>query len=144
MNAASDQTKDDVINALLRGQALTLPTATWIALHTGDPGAAGANEVTADVWPAYVRRQAEAGDAIGTGWSEAADGTGTTQNVNQLTWPSYDGTGDLTISHWSIFYESTAGTMRIKAPMQTPRILKTGDVFVFDANALTVTLSPTE
>jgi hypothetical protein len=141
MAAASDQTKDDILNALLRGAALTLPTATWIALHTDDPGGDGANEVTVDLWPAYVRRQAEAGGAIGTGWSASSGGAGQSQNVNQITYPSYDGIADLTITHWSVFYQAEDGTMRIKAPLQTPRLLKTGDVFVFDVNALTATLA---
>lgn len=137
MAAASDQTKDDIINALLRGVSLTLPTATWIALHTDDPGGTGANEVSTSDWPSYVRRQAEAGGSIGSGWSASSGGAGQAQNTNQITYPSYDGTADLTITHWSVFYDSTAGTMRLKAPLQTPRLLKTGDVFVFDINALT-------
>lgn len=135
MSAASNQTKDAVINALLRGVALPLPTRTWIALHTGDPGGDGANEVATTDWPAYVRRDAEQGGDIGTGWSAPADGEST--NANQITYPSYDGLPDITITHWSVFYENTAGTMRIKAALQTARLLKTGDVFVFDTNALT-------
>ncbi|MDF3073467.1 MAG: Bcep22 gp60 [Alphaproteobacteria bacterium] len=135
MAAASDQTKQDVINAVLRGIPLPLPTQTWIALHTGDPGGAGTNEVTLDQWPGYLRRHAEQGGAIGSGWSAAVDGE--SKNSNQITYPSYNGELDLTVTHWSVFYESTGGTMRIHAPLQTARTLKTGDVFVFDINALT-------
>jgi hypothetical protein len=141
MNAASDYTKDAIINATLRGQALDLPSETWIALHTGDPGGTGDNEVTNDQWPAYVRRHAEQGGPIGSGWTPSTGGQGSARNTNQLTYPSYDGVGDLTITHWTIFYESQDGTVRYQAPLQTPRLLKTGDVFVFDANALAVTMA---
>ena len=41
---ASTYTKNNILKALLRGEAMPLPTNTYISLHTGEPGTAGANE----------------------------------------------------------------------------------------------------
>lgn len=35
-----------LLNSILKGSAFTAPTATLVSLHTGSPGATGANEVT--------------------------------------------------------------------------------------------------
>lgn len=70
MSAASSYTEANVINALLRGVAFPLPPNTYVSLHTADPSDAGGDEVTTTAFPAYVRREAEQGEAIGSGWSE--------------------------------------------------------------------------
>jgi len=140
MAASTYETQNNILNAVLRGVPLPVPSSkTYVALHTENPTKAGLHEVTTVQWPAYVRREAEQGGALGTGWSEATGTAGESKNANQITYPSYDGIADLEITHWSIYYESTGGTMRVFAPLQTPRLLKTGDVFVFDVNTLTVT-----
>lgn len=137
MSAASNYTENNVINAMLRGVAFPLPTGTFVALHTADPGDTGANEVTTTAFPAYVRRKAEGVGAIGTGWS--APSNGVSSNTNQLTYPGYNGSGTITITHFSVWDALTAGNPLCAAPLQTPRTLQIGDVFVFDAGALTVT-----
>lgn len=64
---ASTYTQTNILNALLRGETMPLPTGTFVSLHTGDPGVTGANEVTTAAWPGYVRRKAEAAGAMGSG-----------------------------------------------------------------------------
>lgn len=141
MSAASNYTEQNHINAMLRGVAYPLPTGTYVSLHTADPTDAGtpATEVQLANWPAYVRRHAEAGGAIGTGWSAPVDGE--SRNVNQLTYPSLDGLADVTVTHFAVWDAATGGNMLTYAAFQTPRTLKTGDIFVVDSNALVVTQS---
>jgi hypothetical protein len=139
MSAASNYTENNVINSLLRGVAFPLPAKTYVSLHTANPGEAGGNEVTVGDFPAYVRREAEQGGAIGTGWSAPSDGV--SRNAKQLTYPGFDGAAPVTVTHWAVYDASTGGNMLFYAPLQTSRQLQTGDVFVFDINALTATMS---
>lgn len=139
MSAASDYTEQNVINALLRGIAFPLPSHTYVSLHTGDPTDAGGSEVDTANWPGYVRKQAEAGGAIGNGWSAPSNGVST--NSNTLSYPANNGAGTITVSHWAVYDAATGGNMLAHAPLQTPRDIGVGDVFVFDAGSLTVTMA---
>lgn len=136
MSAASNYTEQNIINAMLRGTAFPLPTKTYVSLHTANPGETGGNEVTTAAWPQYARVEAEQGTAIGTGWIAPTDGV--TKNAKQLTYPSMNGGADVTVTHWAIYDAATGGNMLAYAPLQTSRTLKTGDIFVFDAQSLTV------
>ncbi|WRQ05516.1 putative lipoprotein [Ralstonia phage AhaGv] len=140
MAAASTYTENNIINALLRGVAFPLPAKTYVSLHTGDPGVgAGANEVSLSNWPAYVRREAEQGGAIGSGWTPAASGQ--TSNVNQLTYPANNGVAAVTVTHYAVFDAPTGGNLLFKAPLTVARTLQVGDVFVFDVGSLTAQAS---
>lgn len=139
MSAASNYTETNVINALLRGVTFPLPTKTYVSLHTANPGETGGNEVTTAAFPAYVRKEAEVGGAIGSGWAAPTDGV--TKNAKQLTYPGFDGASPLAITHWAVYDASTGGNLLFYAPLTTSRTLQSGDVFVFDINALTVTMA---
>lgn len=136
MSAASDYTENNVINALLRGTAFPLPSKTYLSLHTANPGETGGNEVATSVWPSYVRKDAEVGGAIGSGW--APPNNGTTTNAKQVLYPSMNGTSAVTITHFAIYDAPTGGNMLCYAALNTPRTLQPGDVFVFDVGSLTV------
>lgn len=135
MSAASNYTENNVINALLRGQAFPLPTGTYLSLHTANPGEAGGSEVSTANWPSYVRKNAEAGGAIGTGWSAPTDGVST--NANQILYPSHNGASAITITHWGVYDAPTGGNLLLYAPLNTSRTLQPSDVFVFDVGSLT-------
>lgn len=136
MSAASNYTENNVINALLRGVAFPLPAKGFLSLHTANPGEAGGNEVSTAAWPSYVRKDAANGGAIATGWGAPADGLST--NAQQILYPSHNGASAVTITHWAIYDAVTGGNMLTYAPLNTARTLQPGDVFVFDAGALTV------
>lgn len=139
MSAASNYTEANIINALLRGVTFPLPTGTWVGLHTADPTDAGGSEVSTANWPQYARVKAEGSGSIGDGWDAPTDGV--TQNSLQLTYPSMDGVADVTVTHWAIYDAATGGNMLVHSSLQTPRTLKTGDIFVFDIGSLSVTAS---
>lgn len=136
MSAASSYTQDNIINALLRGVTFPLPTKTYVSLHTANPGPTGTNEVSTSNWPAYVRKDAEVGGAIGSGWS--ASSSGQSQNAKQILYPSQNGAGAVTVTHYAIWDAATTGNLLAYAALTTSRTLQPGDVFVFDVNSLTV------
>lgn len=139
MAGASTYTKNNILKALLQGTTMPLPTGTYVSLHTADPGATGANEVSTGAWPAYVRRKAEASGAMGSGWTTPT--TGTSSNTNQLTYPSNDGAGNVTVTHFAIWDAASGGNCLETAALTTARTLSVGDILVFDVGALTVTVS---
>lgn len=135
---ASVYTQQNVLNAALRGTVYPLPAGTYISLHTADPGETGASEVSTGTWPGYVRRHVENGAAIGTGWS-AADANGQSKNAKQITFPTNNGAGNITISHFAIWDDLAAGNLIATGVLNTPVTLAIGEIQVFDINALTVT-----
>lgn len=137
MSSASTYLANNLLNAALRGVAFPLPANVYISLHTADPTPDGGGEVTTGAWPAYVRRDAADGGAIATGFSAAA--AGESKNAKQILFPGMDGASSVAVSHWALYDAATGGNMIAFAPLDTPRTLQPGDVFVFDTNSLTVT-----
>lgn len=137
MSAASNYLEEKIINAALRGVAFPLPSGIYVSLHTSNPGEAGGNEVTTGAWPQYARVKAEGTGSISSGWLVPSNGV--TSNAKQITFPSMNGGSDITVTHWALYDAATNGNMLVYAPLQTSRLLKNGDIFVFDIGAITVT-----
>lgn len=135
MAAASDFTENNIINALLRGVAFQQASATYIALHTADPGETGANEISTANWPAYARQDAAQGGTIASGWT--APSNGTSLNAKQVLFPVHDGASEITATHYSIWDAQTGGNMLLGAALDTARTLAPGDVFVVNEQKLT-------
>lgn len=140
MSAASNYTEKNILNAMLRGVAYPLPTQTYVSLHTGSPSEDGStNEVSTGTWPGYVRRQAEQGSAIGTGWvAPAAGDTSVSTNAKQITYPVQDGVVDVTVTHMAVWDAASGGNMLTYAILDAARTLSPLDVLVFDIGQLSV------
>lgn len=140
MAGATTYTQNNVLNALLRGVAFPLPAKTFLSLHTADPGLTGANEVQVAAWPAYIRKAAE-GDAgaIGDGWTASV--AGVSQNTKQTSWPAQNGTQAITITHFCIWDAVNGGNPLTHQALYQPKILNPGDVFLFDVDSLTATMT---
>ena len=136
MSAASNYLENAVIESTLRGAAFPTITKIYVALHTNNPTDAGGNEVTSALWPSYARQDAAKGGSISSGWTAAADGV--SKNALQLIFPVFDGSADLTVTHFSLHTALTGGNMLVYAPLQAPRTVQNGDVFVVDTQKLTV------
>jgi len=136
MSNASNYTETNIINSLLRGVTFPLASTVYVSLHTANPGETGGNEVSTAAWPAYVRKDAADGGAIASGWDSPTDGT--TKNAKQILYPSMNGAGAVTVTHWALYDAATGGNLLAYAPLTTARTLNPGDVFVFDVNTLTV------
>jgi hypothetical protein len=135
MANATDYLEREIINTYLRGQA------TYVALCTANPTDAGSNEVQASAFPSYARQLSDGPGAAGSGWSDPGSTSGATANTNKLTFPSFDGTTDLTVTHWMIFDAATGGNPLIHAPLSSPRTLRQGDRLIFDPSSLSVTIA---
>ncbi len=146
MADASNFFKLNGLNAALRGVAYPVPAGTYVALHTAAPNdATGGNEVTLGAWPAYVRKHAENGGAIGTGWTNPPtdDGADSFQckNVYALPYPANNGAGPVIVTHFSVWDALTGGNMITSHALVTPVQIDPLEVFVFDVATLTVKLT---
>lgn len=135
--AASRHTVENVINALIRGQAFIVPAGLFVSLHTSDPGQTGTGEVTTAAWPSYVRRDSLQGDTKANAWAEA-DVDGVSWNQKQLIYPVFDGGSEITITHFALWSALTAGTYLVNGALTTPRLIGPSQVFVADTNKLGV------
>lgn len=81
---------------------MSLHAATWISLHTGDPGTTGASEVSGG---SYARVQVNANGGAAPAWNTAA--TSAMDNNGAITFP--EGGGDASVTHFGISDASTAG-----------------------------------
>lgn len=90
--------RNKMLDALTGRATYTASAAFYVKLHTGDPGAAGANNAATE-----TTRQAV------TFGSAAA--TGAISNTAQVQWTSLAATE--TISHVSFWTASTAGTFKL-------------------------------
>lgn len=143
MSAASDYTELNILNAITGRAAFPAVGFTYIALHTGAPSEDGTapNEVSTVAWPAYTRKQAENGGAVGSGWSAPVTNgtTKETKNTNILTFSANNGAATVTATHWSIWNAATGGNMVLSRALTVPVNILVGDIFVFDINSLTLT-----
>jgi len=108
---------------MLRAVAFTAPAATYIKLHTGDPGAAA----TANVSAVTTRQSAT--------FSAASSGALALSNA-----PAFSMTATETISHISVWDASSAGNLLFTAALTTSRNVVNGDTLTF--NTLGVSLTP--
>lgn len=102
-----------------------LASYTWVKLHVGDPGAAGAGNAATET----TRKQAT--------WAAAS--AGASSNTGALSWTSVAGTEDFT--HFSIWTASTAGTFGGSGTI-TANSVTAGDTFTIGAGDLDISLAP--
>jgi hypothetical protein len=114
---------------MLEGTAFTAPAATWVQLHTGDPGAAGTSNVSVG---STTRLQATAAN-----WNAASGGS---KAISAAIGPWTNGGTSETISHISVFSASTAGTFWFAVALTTPQAWASGNTFTL--NTLSVAASP--
>lgn len=97
--AKSDTHANAILDAL--GDA-TLHTATYVSLHTADPGDTGASEVSGG---SYARVQVNTDGTTSPFWAAAASSS--MSNSGAITFP--EGGGDASVSHVGIWDSASAG-----------------------------------
>jgi hypothetical protein len=98
--------------------------ATWLKLHTADPGAAGATAAAVET----TRKQITLGTVTG----------GVVSNTAALTWTSIAGSEDPT--HFSLWTASSAGTFLFSGTI-TSAAYVAGNTFEIAIGGLTITLT---
>lgn len=110
----------------IRGSATTAPTATYVKLHTGDPGSAGTSNASANTTRVVVTFAAASGGAIAlTGTAPA-----------WATWAS----GSETITHISVWSDPTAGNFLFSVALTASKSIVNGDSLTL--STLGVALTP--
>jgi hypothetical protein len=118
-------TANSALNLLCKGTAWTPPSAGWVQLHTGAPGAAGTSNVASN----STRKQATFGtDAAG----------GSIANTVAVTWPSVSAAETYTkFSFWTL---SSGGTFLLSGTVTANAVAVTDD-FTAAIGAMVATLT---
>lgn len=121
----SDYAEEKLVEHLLSVNAFTMPTATWLKLHTGDPGDAGTSNASAET----TRKEATYGEAT----AGASDLTGAVE------WPSWPvGANGETITWVSVWDAETNGNCLCRLQMTVGVAMATGQTFRLTAAAFTL------
>lgn len=115
-----------LLDALFNQANYTAPTAIWMKLHVGDPGAAGTSNAATET----TRKDVTA--------VFAAASAGTVTNDTAVTWTNVAGTEDYT--HYTIWSASTAGTFYWSGTI-TANAVTAGDTFSLPVGDIDATLS---
>lgn len=117
--------KNEILDQILNNAAAPAVSTPYVALHTGDPGSTGANEVTGG---GYGR----VGGSFGTPSGGTCSNDATVDFTNM---PS------ATLTHVSIWDASTAGNMIVGGALTTSKTTNSGDTFRMATGDLDVTLT---
>lgn len=117
---------DEMLDALLRNNAWTFPTAVYIKLHLGDPGAAGAGNPAAETTRVQATFSASSGGAI--------------TNSADIDWTNLAATE--TISHISAWDAAAAGTFLFSDALNASVAVAAGGDFSILAGELDINLAP--
>jgi len=111
---------------MLGGTAFSAPSNTYVKLHTGDPGSAGASNASANTTRVVLA------------WSAASAGSKaiTATLPSWATWAA----GSETISHISIWDNLTAGNFLASVALASSKPMTNGDTL--NLTALTAAHSP--
>lgn len=109
---------------MLSNSAFTAKTATFMKLHTGDPGSAGTANASAET----ERKQIS--------WNTASGGSKSISSVP--AWSPWD-VGTETITHISVWDNATAGNFLYSFQLTTPRMVFNGDSFTITSHTISFT-----
>ncbi len=110
---------------MLAGTAFTAPTNTFVKLHTGDPGAAGTTNASANTTrPQFT-------------WSAASAGSKSITSTlpSWAAWAS----GTETISHISVWDASSAGNFLYSVALTVSKTVSNGDTLNLTAHTISFT-----
>lgn len=114
------------LNSLCRGAAYTPPSALWVKLHTGAPGAAGTSNAAGNT----TRKQA----TFGTNANAAL-----ISNTVAVSWTNVGTAEDYT--HCSVWDAETNGSF-VGSGAITANAVQVGDDFDLPIGDLDITISP--
>jgi len=130
MSALSDSAEALVLDWLMTTDAVTRPTAWYVALYTAAPSdSGGGTEVYAG---GYARKSVTMNSAASPG--------GTTENAGIVTWTA-SGADYGTVTHMAILDASTAGNFLWHGALTASKVVQDGDTVQFNAGNLALTLA---
>ena len=109
----------------------TRPTETWVALHTGDPGEDGSqNLVDTGIDANYLRKEVDFGSAS----------SGSTVSIAEVTWVVAASSPGYTVTHISIWDFVSAGKCLFHGPLVVARTLAANGILTFNAGDIVAAL----
>lgn len=117
---------NEILDALLRNNAWTFPTAVHIKLHIGDPGSDGTANAAAETDRVQATFAAASGGAI--------------TNSADIDWVGV--AANETISHWSAWDAAVAGNFLFSDALATSIPVSAGGDFSILAGELDISLTP--
>jgi len=130
MAALSDHAENLLLNWLMTTDAVTRPTAWYVALYTAAPSdAGGGTEVSGN---GYSRQAISCATATGTG--------GTTSNDANITFTAAGGDWG-TITHIGIHDASTGGNLIWHGAMSSSKTIADGDTLQFNTGNIDLTIA---
>lgn len=135
MSAMSTYLENALVNHVLRNTAYTTPgTSVYVGLikyYETDKMESGTLTSKEDFGGSYARVQV-------TGWDAPSDGA--TQNTGAITFPTATGDWGM-VSGVIVTDHASAGNVLLHGSLTTPRDVKNGDVFKFNAGDLDITFA---
>jgi hypothetical protein len=129
MSALTDHAEVLALNFLFNTETATRPTAWYVALHDGDPGDTGANEITTSEDADYARKSVTFGAASG----------GQCLSASQVSWTVNSGSAGFTVTHASIWDAATSGNCLIAGELAVHRTLAANGVLTFEIGEIIAT-----
>lgn len=111
---------------MLAGTAFTAPATVYVKLHTGDPGAAGANNASSVT------------TRVALAWNAAAAGSKSISNTP--SWPTWAGTNGEVVTHISLWDALTVGNFLDSIALTASKTVNTGDTL--NLTSLSIAFSP--
>lgn len=130
MAAMSDWLENGLVDLILRGQALTLPTNLHFALFTAAPSdSGGGTEVSGGSYArvSVARSLANFAGTQSAGSTTASTGTGgVTSNNNAITFPAPTANWGV-VTHWGVFDAASGGNLVFHGALTTSKTVNNGD-----------------
>lgn len=121
---------EDLLLDYLFGVSVTQPPGIFVALHDGDPGETGANEVTTSEDSAYARKVVTMG----------ASSSGQVLSTSAVTWTAGTVAADFDVTHASIWDTITGGNCLIIGALTATRTITGGTVLTFEIGEILAAL----
>lgn len=148
MAAMSDYLENKLIDFVFRGQSYTPPGNTWIGLLTTAANDANTGSNVVEVsGGGYARVQIAStllnwsGTQSSSATTTSTGNSGTTYNINAITFPVPTGANWGVITSFGMFDASSGGNMLFYGALTTPKTVNNGDAApTFSASALSIQL----
>jgi len=126
MSAMTDYLENEILDHILGTGSWTMPTNTWLSLHTTTPSdSAAGTEVSTG---GYARQNIDF----------TAASSGSAPNSNALTFTA-TGAGWGSVTHWGIWDAVTTGNRLIWGAFTTARTINDGESLTVAIGAIVVT-----
>lgn len=129
--AFSVAVRNSILDHLLKSSSWTAPTALYVSLHSGDPGATGASELSGS--GSYARTLATS--------SFAAASSAAAANDVAIAFTASGGDFSAEATHFGVWDASTSGNFLFGGALSAGKTITDGDTATFAIGDLDVTIS---